>query len=160
MYLLDGNELFKYLHLCTRQAVQDDNAVKKFIKVAIRLRGYKKFEQLVELAVKEMLAAGEKPEEPYPHHLWELGLVDRAERRLDYEPDVKPSNNVWVTRLDEVEERRYDDFIEYHDKNCPAESCSGGWYSYRITPTSIGSTIVIECNVCHKTMDITNYDSW
>lgn len=33
-------------------------------------------------------------------------------------------------------------------------------FSYIITPTGIGTKVVMMCNICNQTKDITNYESW
>ena len=77
--------------------MRDDRWVKKFIKAAIRIMGYDGFEQLVGLSVKEIYAAGEGPKIPSRYAPYEVGLVDIAERRLDYE--TEDSNLIIVESL-------------------------------------------------------------
>jgi len=153
--------LYEYLRKKTDEALKDEQTLKKVITVAIRKHGQPKFEKLVKEALKEMLDRGEDPEKPYPYRLNNMGLVDRAECSLSYEdPDNPPRANRFIFNLDEAEEKKYLEFVKYHEKNCPAEACSGGYFSYHITPTSLGTTFQVQCNVCHKTIDVTNYDDW
>ncbi len=36
----------------------------------------------------------------------------------------------------------------------------GGHVTYSFTPTSIGTAIIVQCGVCKKVMNITDYESW
>jgi len=50
--------------------------------------------------------------------------------------------------------------FEHTHKKCRRETATGGQFTYHITPTSIGSIVVVECNVCKKKKDVTEYGAW
>ena len=40
------------------------------------------------------------------------------------------------------------------------DGASGGRFTYSFTPTSLGEILKITDNLCKKTLDLTDYDSW
>ena len=65
--------------------------------------------------------------------------------------------------LDEVEEKRAEDFITEH-KRCRPHGKDPyrqfAPFSYILTPTGIGNSVKIQCPYCGKIKDITNIDCW
>lgn len=58
--------------------------------------------------------------------------------------------------LDEVEQKRYNDFVKDHYSR---HNFRGG-APVTITPTGIGDNIKVECPYCRETKDISNYEVW
>lgn len=47
-----------------------------------------------------------------------------------------------------------------HTKTCnPNEGAIGGRWTYRFTPTSIGTALVVQC-CCKESVDISDYEDW
>lgn len=49
---------------------------------------------------------------------------------------------------------------QYQRRPYPHYGCSGGGYSYIITPTMIGTIINFRNNITQESIDLTNYDEW
>jgi hypothetical protein len=63
--------------------------------------------------------------------------------------------------LNEREKESAEIFEKKH-LNCAKKhpSTIGGAVTYCFTPTGVGLSISIKCNVCNKEKDITDYESW
>ena len=63
--------------------------------------------------------------------------------------------------LNEKEEELANKFIKEH-KKCVENNpiTSGGHFNYIITPTGLGGIVQIQCSICKKTKNITDFDSW
>lgn len=68
--------------------------------------------------------------------------------------------NTLKFELSEKEQKALNYFILRHKKCGIFPSTTGGKYSYTFTPTGLGTCIVVKCNVCGKTKDITDIDFW
>ena len=65
-----------------------------------------------------------------------------------------------VFELSELESEEAKKFMKEHYSSCNQPTTIGGLFSYIITPTSIGYSISVRCNVCGETLDVTDYGSW
>jgi hypothetical protein len=66
-----------------------------------------------------------------------------------------------VFKLDSVEQKAYAEFIEEHRKSCPDTSTAcGGAYSITFNITTLGLTKVMQCGMCGKKKNITNFENW
>ena len=66
-------------------------------------------------------------------------------------------------KLKEVEEKRADDFKQWHKRCRPKPHYTLRQYApfkYIFTPTGIGSSVDIVCPYCGKVKNITDVDSW
>lgn len=50
--------------------------------------------------------------------------------------------------------------IEHEQCVYKCKAATGGVFSYTFTPTSIGTTVEITCNMCKATKNVTNFDQW
>lgn len=64
-------------------------------------------------------------------------------------------------QLNEKEQELANEFVKEH-KDCIEynHSTIGGHFDYIVTPTSIGEIVHIQCSICKKNKDITDYDCW
>ena len=65
--------------------------------------------------------------------------------------------------LNEVEEKRANDFKQWHKRCRPKSNDPYRQYApfkYIFTPTGIGSSVDIVCPYCGKVKNITDVDSW
>ena len=72
-----------------------------------------------------------------------------------------------IFKLDEIETKAAEEFIKKHNHKEQLRkagklgfSTPGRQISYSFAPTGIGTKVVIQCDLCGKTKDITNYDNW
>lgn len=66
-------------------------------------------------------------------------------------------------KLNEVEEKRANDFKQWHKRCRPKPHYALRQYApfkYIFTPTGIGSSVDIVCPYCGKVKNITDVDSW
>ena len=66
-------------------------------------------------------------------------------------------------KLNEVEEKRADDFKQWHKRCRPKPHYALRQYAlfkYILTPTRIGSSVDIVCPYCGKVKNIKYFDSW
>lgn len=66
-------------------------------------------------------------------------------------------------KLNEVEEKRANDFKQWHKRCRPKPHHALRQYApfkYIFTPTGIGSSVDIVCPYCGKVKNITDFDSW
>jgi hypothetical protein len=64
----------------------------------------------------------------------------------------------WKKEQDEkVRKSQEGTFIEHEDAYY---GCLGGGYSYRFTPTSLGTGVVVINNLTKEELNVTDYDSW
>ena len=61
--------------------------------------------------------------------------------------------------LNKLEKGLFGLFKKKHNEH-PIGTCDGGQYSYRITPSSIGTTITVICNECGEEKNITDFSDW
>jgi len=99
---------------------------------------------------------------PYCGHIIELTRKEAQERMCSYYGD----NNIRFT-LDEVETERARKFKEKHDHSAEfraqgklAFSTLGQQFTYEIIPGGLGNSVIIKCNHCGETEDITNTENW
>lgn len=99
---------------------------------------------------------------PYCGHIIVITRKEANERMCTYYGD----NNIRFT-LDEVETERAIKFQEKHnhqDEFCKqgklAFSTIGQQFTYEIIPGGLGNSIIIKCNHCGESEDITNIDNW
>ena len=99
---------------------------------------------------------------PYCGHIIEITRKELNELVCTYYGD----NNIRFT-LDEVETERARKFKEKHNHSAEfraqgklAFSTLGQQFTYEITPGGLGDTVVIKCNHCGESEDITNIDNW
>lgn len=59
-----------------------------------------------------------------------------------------------------IDEEKLNDFIIKHKHKNKSVGAIGGKYSYIVTETGIAPHIVIQCNICNKKLDISDYESW
>lgn len=63
--------------------------------------------------------------------------------------------------LNETEQEAANKFIREHRVNDPASlGCIGGQFTYMITPTSLGNTVVIRDNVSGLEENVTDFGMW
>lgn len=64
-------------------------------------------------------------------------------------------------KFNKVEKERADKFIRQH-KSCRDKypTTIGGTISYILTPTGVGTSIEIRCNICKDLINITDLNSW
>ena len=69
-------------------------------------------------------------------------------------------------KLTEKEASEIQEFMKKH-KNCCLEkldkmffSSIGGQFSFTFTPTGLGNVVVIKCNACDKSEDVTDIPDW
>lgn len=65
-----------------------------------------------------------------------------------------------VFELSEIESEEAKNFMEKHYSSCYVPTTIGGMFSYIITPTGVGYSIEIRCNICGEIIDVTDYGSW
>lgn len=99
---------------------------------------------------------------PYCGHIIVLTRKEAQERMCSYYGD----NNIRFT-LDEVETERARKFIEKHDhidefieQGKLAFSTMGQQFTYEIIPGGLGNSIIIKCNQCGESEEITNTENW
>ena len=67
-------------------------------------------------------------------------------------------------KLTEEEKKKAEEFIKKHLGTCKVYNRAGcpvgPLFSYKFTPTGIGVAVEIECEECHETENITDYDTW
>ena len=77
-------------------------------------------------------------------------------------PTINPkkSTNISIT-LDDVEQKRYDDFITEHEA-CQKYTGAIGVSSVElvVTHTSVGHLLTARCGKCGKEKNLTNYDNF
>jgi Fe2+ or Zn2+ uptake regulation protein len=88
------------------------------------------------------------------------------EQMEDYICSYYGDNNIRF-ELDEVETNNAKEFInehkhigEFEKKGKKFFSTLGQQFTYEITPGGLGSSVIIKCNQCGKTKDITNTENW
>ena len=62
--------------------------------------------------------------------------------------------------LNEEEAKLAREFEREHWHPKVNKGAIGGHISYTFTPTSLGNSIVMKCNICGQTKNITDYGSW
>ncbi len=62
--------------------------------------------------------------------------------------------------LDDRESEAARAFVEEHAHSGLEAGAIGGAIRYSFTPTSVGTAAVVHCDVCHKALDVTDYESW
>ena len=60
--------------------------------------------------------------------------------------------------LDDVEVERHKTFVSKHREICKIGGMIDGLFTYRLTPTTIGTFIWIQCTKCDEEVDLTNVD--
>ena len=60
--------------------------------------------------------------------------------------------------LDEVEAERHLVFTKSHRETCKTGGIIDGLFTYKFTPTTIGTFIWISCTKCQAEADLTNVD--
>jgi len=63
-------------------------------------------------------------------------------------------------KLNKNETLKAENFKKLHKHNDVNKGAIGGHITYSFTPTSIGTAVTVECNICGKKENITDYDSW
>lgn len=63
-------------------------------------------------------------------------------------------------KLNEAESKAAEKFMQEHRHSDVYKGTIGGHINFIFTPTSIGDTITIECLVCNKRENITDYSVW
>jgi len=61
--------------------------------------------------------------------------------------------------LTEDIQKQYDDYIAECEKIAD-HTAIGGRYSYVVTPTSLGTAVMIEDSISKKVLDLTDYNTW
>lgn len=64
------------------------------------------------------------------------------------------SNSLYM--LDDDERNRAREFAREHYGKCGR----AGYIRYIVTPTGIGTSVVVECNKCKEKIDISNFNNW
>ncbi len=62
-------------------------------------------------------------------------------------------------QLNEKEEKEAREFMNKH-KPCLVPTTIGGGFSFIFSPTSVGYSVIIKCDICGETLNVTDYDSW
>lgn len=62
-------------------------------------------------------------------------------------------------KLNKKEQVDAHNFINEH-LTCTNPTTIGGSISYVFTPTGVGVSVEIQCNICKTKIDITDYDNW
>lgn len=62
-------------------------------------------------------------------------------------------------RLNEKEKQEYKEFCQKHH-DCEFTSTIGGKIAVTFEPTGLGSCILVKCNACGETKDITDTSCW
>lgn len=62
--------------------------------------------------------------------------------------------------IPEIESGRIRDFIDKQRKDSRSEGCSGGRFSYIITPTSLGTAVSIRDEITKEELNVTDYNMW
>lgn len=95
-------------------------------------------------------------------HIIEITRKEAQERMCSYYGD----NNIRFI-LDDFETERARKFKEKHNHSAEfraqgklAFSTLGQQFTYEITPGGLGKTVVIKCNHCGESEDITNINNW
>ena len=63
-------------------------------------------------------------------------------------------------KLNEKENDLAEKFMQEHRHPEVYKGTIGGHINYIFTPTSIGDSVNIRCNICDKEENITDYDTW
>ena len=63
-------------------------------------------------------------------------------------------------KLNEKENELAEKFLQEHRHPEVYKGTIGGHIDFIFTPTSIGDTICVKCNICDKEENITDYDTW
>lgn len=61
--------------------------------------------------------------------------------------------------LSENEKKEFLEFKEKH-KDCEFTSTTGGKFAFTIVPTGLGDVVIVKCNACGETRDITDISGW
>ena len=61
-------------------------------------------------------------------------------------------------KLNESEAQKAKEFEEKHRHPDIYKGAIGGHISYKFTPTSIGTAVIIKCNICNIEENITDYN--
>jgi len=61
--------------------------------------------------------------------------------------------------LNDVEISNVKKFMRMHEE-CDTSAAIGGRFTYKFIPTSIGTIVIIKCNICKRKNDITDYSCW
>ena len=100
---------------------------------------------------------------PVCGHICEITREEMNNLRCSYYGD----NNMRF-ELDEVETKAAEDFMKEHNhtseliakKGNPFFSTLGQQFSFEFIPGGLGNGVVITCNYCKESKDITNTDNW
>ena len=86
--------------------------------------------------------------------------LPKCERNENGVIEVKKSNNLSIT-LDDVEQKRYDDFIAEHE-SCQKYTGAIGVSSVElvVSHTSVGHLLTARCGKCKVERNLTNYDNF
>lgn len=119
----------------------------------------------------------------------EPGKTPEESRKMDYEKIIhicnerirqidkkheKQNNEIIFTNCDQLVLRKANHLLltteqhaKYHEFTKEHAECSkkhpttiGGGVSIVLTPTSVGTGVVLECTICGKIENITEYDKW
>lgn len=69
-------------------------------------------------------------------------------------------------KLTEKETSEIQEFMKKHENCCFEKlnkhffSTTGGQFSFIFTPTGLGNVVIIKCNACDKTEDVTDISNW
>jgi len=99
---------------------------------------------------------------PYCGHIQEITRKELYDLRVSYYGD----NNIRFA-LDDVETERALAFMKKHahkeelkSQGKLAFTTLGQQFTYEFTPGGLGSGVVIKCNICGESENITNIDNW
>lgn len=99
---------------------------------------------------------------PVCGHIIEITRSELYDHRCSYYGD----NNIRF-ELDDVETKAAREFIKKHNHHAEFRkqgkmgfSTLGMQFTYEIIPGGLGNEVIIKCNHCHESEDITNSDNW